>query len=519
MAAQIITADVDAYDPSIPGVKTLRFSTQGYVTKPTDTPANTYYDGRIQQAANMQRSCFDRATTFGRGQISYGDMVLLNQDGGLDGLLDYSFIGRPITIKLGVLAQNAGGVPAWTTIIKGTMEQAQLSWQKVTIRVRDRQQDLAVALQQNRFGGTNSLPNGLDGVAGDLGGRPKPLIFGQVFNIQPPCVNTTRLIYQLHDGSALQSIDAVYDRGVALTAGAAYTNQGDMEANAPAAGQYRVWNSAAGAYIRLGSNPTGTLTVDATQGAAAANRTAGQLFNAILTKGGISSGDISASDITTLDAAAPYPLGLYLGPDSETTGLEALDKICGSVGAWFGVDALGTFRTRRIEVPTGTSVGTITTADIVRIERIASRDNGSGIPAWKVNLDYQPIGVVQTDLAAGVAADRKAYLGTKYRRTAASDATVKTANLTSPELTFPTQIVSASDAATEAARLLTIYKARRDFYDVTVRVDAALAAVLDLGVTVTLQHPRYGMSAGKKFLITSIRADLKGYLFGLVLWG
>jgi len=188
--AQIVIADVDVYDPGIGSTRTLRFATQSYTTGPTDTPANTFYDGRIQQPANISRTCFSDAKTTGRTQIGYGDMVLVNNDGALDGLLSYSFAGRTITIKLGVVAPNSNRVTTWVTVIKGTMEQAELSWQKVTIRVRDRQQDLAKPLQQVRYAGTNSLPNGLEGVAGDLKGKPKPLVFGKVFNVAPPQVNT-----------------------------------------------------------------------------------------------------------------------------------------------------------------------------------------------------------------------------------------------------------------------------------------------------------------------------------------
>lgn len=517
--AQIVVADVDCYDPALPGVRTLRFATQGYVTKPTDLPANTYYDGRIQQPADIKRVCFGGGTTFGRTQIGYGDMVLVNNDGGLDGLLNYSFAGRSITIKLGVVQPNSGGMPSWVTVMSGTMEQAQLSWQKVTLRVRDRQQDLAKPLQQVRYGGTNVLPNGLDGVAADLSGRPKPLVFGQVFNVPLPCVNTTRLIYQVHHGSALQSVNAVYDRGAPLTAGAAYPDQATMESTAPSAGQYRVWNSAAGTYVRLGSNPSGQVTADATQGATAANRTAGQLFNAVLTYAGIAAGSISSSDIAALDALVAYPVGVFVPSDRDVTALEVLDQVVQSVGAWYGCDASGVFRVARIDVPTGASVGTLTATEIMKIERVASTDAGVGVPAWKVKLGYQRLYSVQNDLTASVTAARKEYLAQEYRRVEASDASVLTANLTSPEIEFTTQLVNASDAAAEAARRLAIYKARRDVYQVTVRVDAALASVLDLGKVVTLQLNRYGMSAGQKFLIVGLKTNMRGYLFELTLWG
>lgn len=517
--SQIITATLQAYDPALASVVTLRYATQSYTTGPTDSPANAHFEGRIQQPGNFRRDCFAQGRTYGRTQVGYGEIVLANNDGALDGLLNYSFAGRAVTIQLGEVLPNSGGVATWTTVLAGTMEQVQLSWQQVIVRIRDRQQDLAKPLQSARYAGTNALPAGLEGVAQDLQGRPKPLVFGQVFNVSPPCVNSARFIYQIHEGSALQSVDAVYERGAALTAGTAYASQADMEANAPTAGQYRVWNSAAGTFIRLAANPTGAITVDATQGATAASRTAGQLYTAILTKAGIAAGSIASADVTALDAAAPYPVGVFCGHDKDTTPLELLDLVCNSAGAWFGADALGVFRIGQIVVPGSTSVGTISATEVTKIERLASRDGGVGVPAWRIKLNYGRVYTEQSDLSATVTAARKAYLANPYRRVEATDSAVLTANLTSPELEFETQIVNAADAATEAARRLVIYKSRRDVFELTVRVDAALAAVIDLGKVITLQLNRFGMGSGKNFLIIGIRTNLRGYLFDLTLWG
>lgn len=517
--AQIVLADIDCYDPALPGVRTLRYATQGYVSRAADSPANTYYEGRIQQPANVQRTLFGANATSGISQIGYGNLVLTNLDGALDGLLEYSFAGRAITIRLGEVLPNSAGVPTWTTVLKGVMEQAEFSWQKVTIRVRDRQQDIAKPLQQTRYAGTNSLPNGLEGVATDIKGKPKPLVFGQVFNAPITLVNSSRLIYQAHDGSALASVDAVYDRGVALTAGTAYASQVDMETTAPTAGQYRVWNSAAGTYIRLGSNASGTVTADLTQGAAAANRTAAQLWNQILTKAGVAAGDISSADVTALDALVAYPVGIFLRSDYDMTALEACDIVMNSVGAWFGSDASGVFRCGRVVLPSGGSVGTITATEVLSVERIANNDPGIGIPAWKVKLGYQRLWATQDDVTASVTADRKGYLAQEYRRVEASDSAVLTANTTSPEIEFLTVLVNAADAASEASRRLTLYKSRRDMLQLRVRVDVALASALDIGKVVTLQLNRYGLSAGKQFLVIGLRTDMRNRQFDLTLWG
>jgi hypothetical protein len=515
----IVTAEITAYDTATPGELTLRYSTHGYVSGPTESPANTYWDNRIIQGGNFQRTMFQNQQTFGQTQLGYGELVLANFDGGLDALLNYSFGGRRIVIRLADV--DAGAVPTWTIIIDGLIEQAELSWQAVRFRVRDKQLAVAKPLQQVRYGGTNALPAGLDGVAGDLKGRPKPLVYGQIFNAAAPCVNTTRKIYQLHSGSALQSVDAVYNRGAALTAGAVYTSQADMETTAPAAGQYRVWNDAtAGCFVRLADNTQGTLTFDATQGAAAANRTAGQLWSQILQKAGVSAGAISSADITALDTVAPYACGIYIPESRDMSAIEAIDMLCMSVGAWWGVDSGGTYRIAQLVLPNiANSVTTLTTVNIVSIDRVASRDAGAGMPAWKIKMGYQRIWFTQDDLTNAVTEVRKEFLANEYRRVEANDNAILTANPTSPEIEINTVLVTEANASTEAARRLSIYKQRRDFYQVTVRVDATTAPLLDLGRTVTLQVNRFGMNSGKAFVITGIQADLRQYLFTLTLWG
>lgn len=514
----VVAADISAYDPSVPGVVTLRYSTHGYVSGATESPAHTYYDNRIIQAGNFQRTMFEDARTFGETRLGFGEILLANYDGGLDGLLNYGFAGRSVVIRLADV--TPGVVPTWTTIISGTMEQAEFNWDSVRIRIRDKQLDLAKPLQQTRYAGNNTLPNGLEGV-GDLKNKPKPLVYGKVFNIAPPQVNTDRRIYQLHSGGQLQSVDAVYDRGSPLTAGAAYTSQADMETTAPGGGQYRVWNDAtAGCFIRLGTAPSGTVTADATQGAATSNRTVAQLWNAILLKAGVSAGNISSADVTALDAAVNYEVGVYAGHDSDVSAISLLDDLCNSVGAWYGADALGVFRIGRVVLPSlGSSVGTLTTVNVVSIQRIAPRDAGVGIPVWRVKLGYQRYYTVQDDLTASVTDARKSQLSQEYRREEANDATVQTANPLSPEIEINTQLTTLANATAEASRRLTLYKTRRDMYRVTVRVDADLAGVLDLGKVVTLQLNRYGMNSGKAFLITGIQANMREYLFTLTLWG
>jgi hypothetical protein len=211
----LFLAEITVYDPSIAGTRVLRYSTgKGFVTSPSESPPNTYYEARIDQPALIRRSLFRPGSTMGRTSVAYGDLILRNEDGGLDALIDYGFDGREIIIRQGL--EGAAYPSGFRTVLAGTMEQAEPDLDVIRIKLRDRMQELAVELQPTKYAGDNVLPDGLEGTADDLLGKSKPRCFGVVTNVAPPCVNTSKLIYQVNDGP-LASVDDVYDRGIGLT--------------------------------------------------------------------------------------------------------------------------------------------------------------------------------------------------------------------------------------------------------------------------------------------------------------
>ena len=246
------------------------------------------------------------------------------------------------------------------------------------------------------------MPDGIDGTD-DIKGSAKPLVFGPVYNITVKEVNTSKLIFQVHDDVA--AIPAAYDMGVPLPQGTDYTDESDMETNAPSAGTYRVWSSATyGTFARLGSSPAGSLTFDVVEGATAADRTAAQIAKRMALRG-ISSGEISSADITALDAKNSAEVGIYIADGSTFTIREALDQVLGSIGAWYTFDIDAVLRMGRLELPTGEPDVTLTDGgNAISIERIASNDAGKGVPPWKVNLQYEKNWTVQSasDLAGSV---------------------------------------------------------------------------------------------------------------------
>jgi len=508
----IYLVEIVAATNSAGSTTTLRFCTENYVTKPTDFPANTYYEPRIKTPADITRNMFASGTTSGASRVGYGVVELSNVDGGLDYMSNYSYDNRALTIKVG---NPTDAYSAFTTILSGTMEQVEFTFSTVTVLARDKLAVLDLPLQKTEFAGTNSLPSGLEGVA-DLKGQKKPFCYGKVYNVQPPSVNTSRLIYQVND-AAISDVTAVYDRGVGLTKGTAYSNVSDMETNAPAAGYYRVLSTSTGSYFRLGATPTGLITCDVTQGAASSNRTAAQIIKLMAIKGGVSSGDINASDVTALDTANSAEVGIWVF--GEESGLTCIDQISQSVGAWYGYDATGQFRMGRFAAASGAADLEINDDNIISIETIRPSDTDRGLPAYKVILNYLKNYTVQdTDVATSVTEARKSVLKYPSAATTATDATVQTQYLLASEIVRDTLMIDGTAAGTEATRLLNLYKVKRTMYQVAIALDVT-ATLPDLNDVANLTLNRFGLDSGTLFRIIGISSSYAKNRATLTLWG
>lgn len=478
MSERIILFEVDGYT-DVAAYTTHRYSTRGYATQPGDSPANTVYEGRLLTPLRAMREMFFNGASHGATQTGFGNVDLANVLGAPDHDLaatfrTRSFIERPARVLVGYAG---AAYSTFAQIYKGTVAELQVSAGKISFVVKDRQRDLENPHQQTKFAGTNSLPAGLEGVA-DLAGKEKPLIYGKVFNIAPPFVNTSRLIYQVN-ATTISTLDAVYDGGVALTAGAAYSSQSDMETTAPSAGQYRVWINAAGSYFRLGSSPVYQITADVTA-ASAANSTAAQIIKAMALAAGIASGDISAADVTALDAANNHVQGIYITDAVTTT--EAMSLIAVGARAYFGFDLLGVLR---MGVPTiGTPVMAITNNNAQGWEYATNAD--TGLSRLSVTVGYAKYWTTQTSgLATSVTAAARSDLAQDYRRTTATATLGTNPYKRDNKLEVDTLLTAKANADTLAAALQLTTPTQL----ITIKgvaLTPAQAAALQIGCTVNV---------------------------------
>lgn len=481
----------------------FRYSTKGYVTLPTDTPANTYWEERVKTPGLLRQSMFSSGRTSGESEVGYGVIELVNNDGALDHLIDYAFDGWPL--KIYTLEDENAPFSSAVVRFSGTMEQAEFDDTLMVLRVRDLMQRLDKPIQTVTYAGTNVGASGLEGSSDSLKGKVKPLTFGTVFNVAPAQANTTALIYQVNDGPI--STCNVFDRGIALTKGTDYTSVTDMTDNVPAAGTYRVYP--AGGYFRLGSTPSGMVTADVVQGATS---TVADTVQAVVSRAG--AGSVHASDIAALNAINSAPVGIYV--NSETTVLQAISDLTNSIGAYCMFDNESRLRLGRLELPSGTPDHTLDDWEILDISRIVSSDTERGIPAYKATVKYGRNYVVQTmtDIAAAaqVQSERR---GIDYRNASNQDDSVKLQYPLSEELVRETLLVNEADAQAEASRLLNIYKTRRDFFEVTCRTDKQI----EIGQTVHVTYPRFLLNNGKLLRVLAVEPDYTLNRNILTLWG
>jgi hypothetical protein len=464
-------------------VKTLYFSDGGFISASTDTPASTWYDGRLRAGMRVERRIIGRDGIGGLARV-FAEGTLVNQDGDLDLLKrNYALEGRAARLYVG---PKAGARAAFGLVASGITERVWIDFETVRIQFSDGLAKLDRMVNTNTYAGTGNAEGGAD-----LKGKYKPKAYGKTFNVSPPLVYSASLIYHVNEGS-INDVTAVYDRGIALGKGADYVSQADMETTAPAGGQYRVWKG--GGFFRLGSTPAGTLTCDVEGDATGGYITKpGEIVQRILeNQAEFTAGEIDAASFTAFNAAVTAPIGTWIGTGGEKID-ETIDELLAGVGAFGGFSRLGKFTVGRVTVSTGAPADTFTEEAIMSIER-------QPLPAsvdptiWRALVGYQQNYTVQNDFAAAVTAARRAFAAEPIRTEEAKDTAVQSRHKLAKDL-GPTPAVyrDQADALVEADRLLDLWGVERNIYRVSV---PPRALARDLGDEVTLQHKRHGFAAG-----------------------
>jgi hypothetical protein len=487
---------LEPYDPGAAAVVTLYYSDHGFVTEPSDSPASQYFEPRVVSALNFERHLFQRGLIGGRSIPNFGEIVLANADGGLDGLLTHGWDDRRVRVFLGGEDFSYGD---FGLVFDGTAEQIEVTDQVLTVRLRDWQHKLDKPVQGTLYAGTGGDEGG-----SDLTGVRKPLAFGRVLNVRPVMVDPGAGRYQVHDG-AIDDADALYVGGIAYT----------HIVGTPVANQYAV-DENVGFVTVGGAPPNEQVTCDvkgAKPGGAYLETVADIVEEIVTSQGGLGADDLDTASFTALNTANNATVGIFVDGASSKTVLEVLDELLASIGGYYGFDRSGKFQVGRLEAPGGTPAATFTNVEILEIDRPAT-----ALPVHRVRLGYQPNWTVQVEfqLNGGATAGRRAFTARDFRHVTAQDGSVLTKHPLAGDLEVKTLLDGSANASTEATRLLNLYKIDRDLFRVRVKTQPF---ALELADSVRLSYPRFGLEAGKGLRVIGLVEDAAINEVELTLWG
>lgn len=494
---------LEPWDPAASGgagaVTKLYYSDHGFVTEPADTPANQVFDARVARdfSFRIARELFGGARIGGRSLPNAGEIVLVNADGALDPLLGYRWDGRAVTVLLG---GDGFALGAFGTIFSGTAQGVRADDQSIRVVIRDRAYMLERPIQSVLYAGTGGTEGGAD-----LKGKPKPDTFGRVHNVAPVYLGVIggKDSYQV-SRNAIEDVDAGYSNAAALT----------KVAGTPGAGQYSV--DAATGIVTLGGSALGTVIAFDIKGdkrGATYRTSAADLVREIaVQRGGLADpGGLDTASFAALNTANAAPLGLWL--DAERDIADTIDDLLGAIGAWWGFTRTGLFQVGRIAAPAVTAAASYGAAEIIECERLDGE-----LPVWRIALGYARCWRVQAgaEIAGAATAAQQAFVQAEYRDEVAADTAVQTAHPLARDERRATLLVDQSDASAEAARLLALFAVDRDVYRVRLKTQPFQR---ELGETVEVTYPKYGLSQGKRFVILGMVEDAAINEVTLTVWG
>ena len=112
--------------------------------------------------------------------------------------------------------------------------------------------------------------------------------------------------------------------------------------------------------------------------------------------------------------------------------------------------------------------------------------------------------------------DRVAFAQREYRTVVSEDLAIQTKHPLAVEMEYNTLISSAADAQAFGDSLLALRKLDRDTWSLYINKQNY---DFDVGVTITLVYPRFGLQAGGNFIVKRIKRD-SGLLYDeLTLFG
>jgi hypothetical protein len=522
MTSALLLAELEVHYPASSTAGTLRASDSGYRSRETDSIGLQVYPPLLDTAFEI-----DRQISLGPGSsntsATFGALRLINAEGQLDSLMaEANSDGRAVTVRRGRKLRDRRGIDldppyaALTPVFAGVAAPWFLSETHLEVPLRDARYFIEKPLQKHTYAGTG----GYEGTE-DMEGQLKPKLRGgrlvmvgstplgaPVANISPVLIDPVNLVWQVSDGPGL--ISAVYTGGDAanltrepavaeLYTGTTYT------AGPCPPGTWRACSRPDGLYVQLGSPVANgwqlTCSASGRFRTAGAFSTAAGLAVFLLTEElGVPDSLLDLTSFAALNESQTAACGDYW--TGEVTGLDAVGPILASIGAKLVPTRDGRLRAMLLRpVPADAEPeATLTEADIVQV-RVQQLPAPLDPPPYRWRVSWRRNYTVQQgSLDPDVTEARRQYIaqpeGYKTWTSAALEAAYQKPSDPEP---VSTRLLQPTDAQAMANLYGALWGVPRRLYEVTVRIDVALAR--DLGQVIQLVYPLGELATGRVGLI------------------
>ena len=515
----IYVAEITARIDSAGTEQVFLFGTEGFTTRPTDTPANTICRARLKQPSNYSRS-LDTSAPFGAVQTGYGESTLINTDGSLDDLLRYGYGGG--SFRLLAKSELGGDYPAdWTVCLVTSMDRAEAKDSgTLAVILRDPMKARLDKPICATFAGTG----GLEGTAA-MTGQPKPRVYGAPFNAPLTLLNGND-IYMMSDKQYTACYANFDGRYIITSAVAGYDNVANYAALvAQVVAPGTAYRCGVDSVVKLGSVPAFPATFDGSRnvaGYASPYRTqVGQVVYDMATDAGLVSGDIDAgvSGVTGTTS--------YFVRDSGVTYATALDAVAKAQACWVGFNRLGILQLAAWAAPSGSPEYSFN-AHNCRIDsfaQIAPKGvvKSNGARNWQTlstnevanttktaNLEFANALANQSmSVATAGSAPAKFPLAEAYE----FDYLGYNGNVVGNVI--PSSILNSANALSYQS----LIGVERDVVQVTTPLSLSMLTTIDLGDVVQVKVPRFGLDAGKLYRVAGVRYEVAMNKITFTLWG
>lgn len=485
----------------------LRLASAGFYSE-----ALNFYEPRILGDIEIGQSAADAVAVGGRVALTVSEILLADADGFSADLVRYGGAdGRAVRV-LSVPVSNArasdfgsplaaAGLP-FVGVLRSVERAGDF---RSRIALSDVTERMAAPLQPTLYQGTGGQEGGAE-----LKGRPKPVAFGQVFNVPPVFLGNVDLgtgslpTYQTH-WRGIAGHDVIRIRGVAQTI---------ITAGSPTVGQARDYPALG--LFQIGGAPDGDVTADLRGDATPiyANTTGAILRRMLETLGGAfgpAEFDDTAWAFAELDL--PGTIGFYQGA-SITSTLSAAEQILAGSGAMIASSRSGRLR---LADPLAVDVSQfdLSAECVLSCEPLPLPSSLRPLPraiAVRWSRNWAPL----SNIAGAVPAADRQRLAQEGSFARSESGLITSRVAQQREFSFPATYWNESEALARAAKWRALLEAGPRMVRLT--TDRLLGQI-EIGQIGRITYPAFGFDVGFTGVVVGWRENLTARRVEFTLWG